>query len=528
MGSCLGIYAGNKVIKYAKLTADKDNNISVDSYGTKFISGERRQVIQEIIKETVSTSVPIAINIEEADYSKVEIFRHLSKKDIESVIQLEFEEQANKLGLSDKALTYKYVLGESIQNKDNFSATIITAERKIIEDYTKAEGQNVRGLYPYPYIMNNTVPKNESNYLFISMEEDTNIATVINGEAAELKKIDVGMKDVIEKLAPQLGSYAKAYETCKALNVYTEEENLNNPEIEAIVEPILQDILHRIETELKPVRSKIQKIFITGMGTLFTNIDMLFEQYFGIKSEILKPYFVKDMGGIKNIAELVETNAAISLAHENLFNENKDINFVGESVKKALFNVEATVSKIDKLKQFAFEGDSKKIAEGLIAANIVAGALLALYITFGVIYSSQVKKIQTNVNSKVSQILEQSNIINEDISYIKAQKDMYASTNELVKNTTDKIEGNVITKYTTYNVANFMQKIIKYIPKNVELVSIASNDNKTVTISAKSDSYAGLGYFVSQLKLEGILTNIVTKNVDHGASIVVEIEGVLP
>ena len=73
-----------------------------------------------------------------------------------------------------------------------------------------------------------------------------------------------------------------------------------------------------------------------------------------------------------------------------------------------------------------------------------------------------------------------------------------------------------------------MQKIIKYIPKNVELVSIASNDNKTVTISAKSVSYAGLGYFVSQLKLQGVLTKIVTKNVDHGASITVEIEGVLP
>ncbi len=529
MGSCLGIYAGNKIIKYAKLTADKDKNISVDSYGTKFITGDKKQVIKEIIKETVSTGVPMAINIDGAEYTKAEIFKNLSKKDIESVVQLEFEDSANKAGLSDKSLTYRYVLGESVKNKDNFTANIITAERKMIEDYTKAEGQNVKGLYPYPYIMNNTVPKNEKNYLFISMEEDTNIATVINGITSDFKKVDVGMQDVIEKLAIQLGSYARAYETCKALNVYTEDENLNNPEIEQIVEPVLQDILRRIEIELKPVRSLVEKIFITGMGTLFTNIDMLFEQYFNIKSEILKPYFVKDMGGIKNLAELIEANAAISIAHENLLQENKDINFALDINKKnVLFSKEASAAKIDKLKQYAFEGDSEKISSGLIAANIIAVTVLILYIAFGIIYNSQVKKIEENVNTKLGEISKQTQTIDEDVIYINEQKNKYSSINTLVKDTKDKIEGNLIGKYSTYNVANFMQKIIKYIPQNVELVSVASDDNKKVTITAKSDSYAGLGYFISQLKLEGILTNVVTVNVDHGSFITVAIEGVLP
>lgn len=530
MGSCLGIYTGNKVIKYAKLTADKDKNISVDSYGTKFITGDKRQTIQEIIKETVSSNTPIAINIEGAEYTKTEVFKQLSKKDIESVVELEFEELANKAGVNDKSLTYRYVLGESAQNKDNFTATIITAEKKIIEDYTKAEGQHVKGLYPYPYIMNNTVPKNESNYLFISMEEDTNIATVLNGTTAEFKKIDVGMKDVIEKLSVQLGSYTKAYETCKALNVYTEDENLNNPEIEEIVEPILQDVLHRIEMELKPVRSRVEKIFISGMGTLFTNIDMLFEQYFSIKSEILKPYFVKNMGGIRDLAELVEANAAISIAHENLLDENKDINFVADNVAKKsfLFNKEASASRIEKLKQYAFEGDSEKISTGLIAANIIAASVLILYITFVTIYNVQVEKINNNINNKVSEIQDKAKLIDEDITYINAQKNKYSTINTLVKETTDKIEGNTIGNYSTYNVAYFMQKIVKYIPKNVELVSIASDDNKKVTITAKSTSYAGLGYFISQLKLEGILTGVVTKNVDHGSTITVEIEGVLP
>ncbi len=262
---------------------------------------------------------------------------------------------------------------------------------------------------------------------------------------------------------------------------------------------------------------------------MFTNIDMLFEKYFGIKSEILKPAFVKDMGGIKNLAELVEANSAISIAYECLIGENKDINFAADAGKKTIsFSKEDASKKLDKLKQYAFEGDGKKIADWLISGNIVAGVILVLYVTFGIIYNGQVSKIEKNVSGKATEILTQSKLLDDDIKYITEQKDKYATINKLVKDTTDKIEGNQIGKYSTYNVANFMQKMVKYIPKNVELISISSNDNKTVTISAKSDSYAGLGYFISQLELEVILTNVVTKSVDHGETITVSIEGVLP
>ena len=73
-----------------------------------------------------------------------------------------------------------------------------------------------------------------------------------------------------------------------------------------------------------------------------------------------------------------------------------------------------------------------------------------------------------------------------------------------------------------------MQKIMKFIPKNVQLISIESNDNKHLTISAKSTSYAALGYFVSQLKLEGIVNNVKIDSVSHGSEIQISIGGDLP
>ena len=73
-----------------------------------------------------------------------------------------------------------------------------------------------------------------------------------------------------------------------------------------------------------------------------------------------------------------------------------------------------------------------------------------------------------------------------------------------------------------------MQKIAKYIPSNVQIESISSDNNKTVSIVAKSTSYAELGYFISQLKLQGILENIKTGQVQAGSTITVTIGGDLP
>ena len=47
-------------------------------------------------------------------------------------------------------------------------------------------------------------------------------------------------------------------------------------------------------------------------------------------------------------------------------------------------------------------------------------------------------------------------------------------------------------------------------------------------IVARSKSYSELGYFVSQLKLKGVLDNVKTGNVEHGNYITVTIGGDLP
>lgn len=530
MERCLGIYIGDKVIKYAKLRMDKNKNVDIETSNVKYVLGGIKEVIEEIIHETNSQNTPIAINILNEHHENMEILKQISKNDISSMVELEIEDVANKLGINDKLLLYKYDIQDSLTNKDNNRIRILYTDRTEIEQYSKVEGFDVKGAYPLSTVMKGLIPKEEKSYALINIEEKITISIVINNVLVETIALDMGMKEVIESLAEQLGSYAKAYDMCKTINVYTEDENPNNPEIERIIEPILQDILRKIDESIKPFRGKFDKLFLSGMGVLFTNIDILFEQYYGMKSEILKPAFTKGEIGIRNMAELIEANSAIALANALLTASMEDVNFMLQLNKK---QSKANGIKNGKLgikmpQKIAFKGDYADIIQKLTFANLVAVTTLVGYVVFGSVYSSQTTKVEKSIRKSITAIEEQSADVKIDVEYITKNKNEYKEVNDMVTDLVDKIQSNQIGNLRTYNVANFMQKIMKFVPKNVQLISIESNDNKHITIQAKSSSYAALGYFVSQLKLEGIINNVKINSVSHGTEISVSIGGDLP
>ena len=61
MQNCLGIYRENKLIKYAKVSKDKDT-FKVETYGIKFFDN-LDETIKKIVEETFSFKTPIAINL---------------------------------------------------------------------------------------------------------------------------------------------------------------------------------------------------------------------------------------------------------------------------------------------------------------------------------------------------------------------------------------------------------------------------------------------------------------------------------
>lgn len=532
MERCLGIYIGDKIVKYAKLHMDKNKNIDVEVSNIKYVLGGVKEVIEEIIAETGSQDIPVSINMINEQRESLEILKQISKSDIASMVGLEIEDIANKKGVNEKLIVYDYNVQESLTNSDNNKINVIYTDRTDIEQFTKMDGLDVRGVYPLSTTIDGIVPKDFKSYIIVNVEEQTTLTVVLNKEIVDIISIDVGMKEIIESLAEQVGSYAKAYDTCKTINVYTEEENPNNPEIEKIVEPILQELLRKIEDSIKPYRGKFEKLLLSGMGVLFTNVDILFEQYYGVSSEILRPSFTRGEIGIRNMAELIESNSAIALANALMTAQpTEKENFLPKLSKKAAKKKEKAVKPKFKFKmpeKISFKADVSDVMQRLIFANLIAGTVLGGYIVFGSIYATQTDKIEKEIRTSISEIESGLKEVQSNTNYINQNKNMYQEVNEMVADVVNKIQKNEIGTLRTYNVANFMQKIMKFIPNNVQLITIESNDNKHVTISAKSSSYAALGYFVSQLKLEGIIQNVKVNSVSHGTEIQVSIGGDLP
>ena len=79
MSSCLGLYIEEHIIKYAKVSKDKDV-IKVESFGVKFYD-KINEAISQIIKETYSQKTPISVNISEEMYNNFDMFALLSKND---------------------------------------------------------------------------------------------------------------------------------------------------------------------------------------------------------------------------------------------------------------------------------------------------------------------------------------------------------------------------------------------------------------------------------------------------------------
>ena len=535
MEACLGIYLGDKIIKYAKLVRDdRSKRISLHSCGTKYVVGDKSDSIAEIISQTGSANTSLCLNLTDYYRMQTEVLRQLGKNDRQSVIELEVGDYSTTRGLNEKTLEYRYMLMDSAVSIDNQTADIAMTERSNVNKYVGNEKYaNLVGLYPQEYILANIIQPS-ANCLLVNVDEKTQVISIVNGEVKQIIDIEVSMKNILDNIAAQEGSYSKACDICKSINVLSD-ENLS-PELERIIEPTIQDLLNRINSKLQDAKIRFDRIYLNGSVNLFINIDVLFEQFFNVTTEKVKPYFI-NMDEVPNAAEVIEVTDAIALAYEGIMKSNPDANFASKNSKASfgnLFSKNKTDVKSSNngSKKTAFVAPNvnlEKIESAMLLTNLAAGAVLLGYVGFSAAYNAELTKMENTLTQNINNLQSETATIKLDKNYIDDNTNKYTTLNDYISETVEKIRAGKIGKYTTYNVANFMQKIAKYIPTNVQIETISSNDNKTVSIVAKSKSYAELGYFISQLKLQGILENIKTGNVSNGDSIItVTIGGDLP
>ena len=587
MPNCLGIYAENNIIKYAKLNTDKNGgSLRLASYGVRF-SENTRATIEAIVSETNSFEDNIATNITNEKYETVSVFSKLNKKDIKGIVDNEFNNRCEAKGTTPSILEMKYKISKNTGDPDKYNAICVYANKpELTNVFQNFTDYKLTSVAPLGLSITNVLPNKGLNdeVAIINIEDSTTITIIEKGEIADITSFPVGMKDVLPKLSEKYNSYAKAYEACKGISAYIEDvyslEEADREILDLLI-PMLYDLRSRVERYLTPHLSSINKIYLTGTGVIINNLDLYFNEVLENKTcQILVPYFLqKDSNNLKDI---VEVNTAISLAFNGIGYNDKDIDFntgssavliqgtafakkfnelknkavdflaandyLGRKAKKERenkkkkkikieFNDEVVEQQIPEEEQpmvtFGEENVSTEVeekepfltkGEASIARTAGDVALAFCLYSGASCYTNQVITDKMNeVSKNETQVKSWMTQAEEDRVAINKESQSYVS----MRTNLEELLNKVTNRKVTFAIPNYMSKLMFTIPENVKVTSISVLNGK-VAMEAESGQYSQLGYFVSRLKLDKVLTNVDMSVESMSGNIKIRISGEMP
>lgn len=543
MPSCLGIYIQNNLIKYAKISKERENT-KVEAYGVKFYETDIEKVIEQIVQETYSYQVPISVNINNENYTYANIFNLLKAQDLEKAINTEFEFFCNNNNKNKNTIEFRKIKVPNFEDRDKKRVIYTYVDQsRVVETIQLFDKYKIHNIYPLATIIQNTNKiATQGNSVIINLEEKTEITTIQNGEIYKVDRLEKGMNEILKPIAERENSLKKAYDICKNTTVYTKSgQNLKidgNEYLDEIITTIFE-IIEQVKETINNNNVTIDNIYITGMGVVINNIDLLFQENFiDKKCEILIPYFVEKTNVKINIKDYIEVNSAISLALQGLNNKEQDVNFntKGNSLKKLWEVLNSDVKKGGgiKLKSNKPKPTLKEIAKSepdltdkILLRGVTGLALLIiLYIASTQILSNKINEKIELAQTAITQSNEEIATIENYTSTINARTSKYQKIVQTINESNDEISNSYASKNA---IPNLLNRIMYNIPKGVQLLSIQNPSGKTIKIEARAAEYDQLGYFKAVLEEENILTNIQsTKGTNQNGIINITITGNLP
>lgn len=539
MASCLGIYIEPNIIKYAKVSKERDI-LTVESFGIKFYD-RLGDAIKQVISDTYSFKIPISINLSEESYQYFYMFSLLNKNDLKKAIATEFESLCAERGVNKNTIETRYALVNSLEDKEKIKVIHISTRKNSLNTQLQPFVEyNVSTVVPMGISISNVANlKAKENVLIINLEKSTTLTTIVDQKVYSVEQMEEGSKTVLENINAKENSYSKAYEICKNSTIYTMEgKELQDEENEYLedIMPTLYKIASRVQEILVNSTVKIDRIYLTGTLSAVNNIDLYFQEFFKTeKCEILKPFFIKDSVKI-NIKDYVEVNSAIALALQGLEYGLRDMNFKQRTWKDDLNNIFA---KADNDKKSTKSGKSFNFSFSLKGAldNTerwllrVAGGVLFLtiiYAVFSMYLSNAINKKNLEIAEVKQHTLKQISLAEEDISKVKVKTNEYVQSTENLRNIRAQIDENNKSKKV---IPILLTQIQSAMPQGVQLTSIENTTGNHIVINAQSSKYEQLGYFKAILRTQGILApdSIISSAGEKSGDIVrIVIEGDLP
>ena len=542
MASCLGLYIEKNIIKYAKVTKEREV-LKIESFGMKFYD-RLDESIKQIISETYSYKNPVSINLSEEMYNYFYMFNLLNKNDLKKAIETEFESYCFDKSLNKNAFESRYALSNDVEDKDKIKVIYVSANKATVSRITQlTEDVKASTITPIGTSITNIANvKPKENFLIVNMEDKTTITAVVNQKVYNVDKLDEGAEEILGKISAKENSYAKAYEICKNSTIYTMEgKELQDDDNEYLddIMPTLYKIVNKVQEYTVNSTIKFDKIYITGTMSVVNNIDLYFQEFFKTeKCEILKPYFVTENVKI-NIKDYIEVNSAIALALQGLGYGIKSMNFKSPGFLEKL-------PDLMKMEIGSSKGNNKKSSNSL---NInfsdlktkmdhterwllrVAGGILALtliYSAFSGYLNNQITNKLNEVDEVYTDTLNNIGLIEKDNSSVKQKTNKYIELTDNLKNINQEIKEASKSKDV---IPNLLMQIMYIIPEDVQITEIENTTGSHIVIKAQSKKYEQLGYFKAKIKEDNILkkkTVVSSQGEVEGGFVKIVIEGDLP
>ncbi len=548
MQGCLGIYVQKNLIKYAKVSKDR-NSFKVEAYGVKFYDGDIEKTIEQIVKETYSFQVPISINIDNEKYTYSNVFALLKAQDLEKAMDTEFEFFCNNNNQNKNTLEYRKIYAPDKDDRDKLRVLYTYVDKSnVVQRLQILDKFKIQNVSPIAITIPNLNPVLiQEDCLIVNLEDETEVTTVINGKVFSVDKIETGMGKILRLIEERENSIQKAYEICKNTTVYTKSgQNLKvegNEYLDDII-TILFEIINQIKDIVAKNGVDVTSIYLTGMGLVINNIDLLFQEaWIDKKCEILVPYFIEKTNVKINIKDYIEVNSAISLAIQGLDSKKQNINFDESKMnfQKIMAILTSDVgkknsnTKIKGRKSSTFNRASlREIANMELdfgdrtLLTIVAGLMIAIILFVGVteVLSKQIKEKMASADTIIENSQKEIDKVTKYNSLVNARTSEYQKLVDKIDEANSKVSEEYLSKNA---IPNLLNKIMYNIPVGVQLLSIENQSGKDIVITAQAEKYDQLGYFKAALEEEGILTDIIsTRGTKPGELISITITGKLP
>lgn len=542
MTSCLGLYIESNLIKYAKVTKEREV-LKIESFGIKFYE-KLGDAIRQIISETFSYKTPISINLSEEMYNYFYMFSLLNKNDLKKAIETEFESYCFDKNINKNAFEGRYALSNVVDDKDKIKVIYVsTSKATVAKIMQTVEDAKISTITPIgTSIANIASVKPKENIIIVNMEEKTTVTTVVNQKIYNVDKIDEGSETILGKIASKENSYSKAYELCKNSTIYTMEgKELQEEENEYLddIMPTLYKIVEKVKDYTTNSTIKFDKIYITGTMSAVNNIDLYFQEFFTTeKCEILKPYFVAENIKI-NMKDYIEVNTAIALALQGLGYGIKNMNFKTQTVidklpdwmkleigpgnkdgkekgKKINISFNDLKTKLDATEKWLL-----RLAGGILILTVI-------YSGFSIYLDKQIEDKMADVQDVTTDTQLQIALVQKDITAVNQKTNKYIELAENLRNINKDIASSTQAKDA---IPNLLMQIMYIIPEDVQITEIENTTGSHIVIKAQSKQYEQLGYFKAKIKEDNILkkSSVVSSQAEQSNDFIkVVIEGDLP